>query len=67
MGKVDEINQALKAGKITKRQNTAMIRHSERESSPHIHHMLSNMSHMRFAEAHKAARAAEGQKEYWKP
>ena len=67
MGKVDEINQALSAGKITKRQNTAMIRHAEREGSPHIRHMLSNMSHMRFAEAHKAARAAEGQKEFSKP
>ena len=67
MGKVEAINQALKDGKITKRQKTAMLRHSERESSPHIHHMLSNMSHMRFAEAHRAARAAEGQKEFSKP
>ena len=62
MGKVDEINQALRAGKITKRQNTAMLRHSEREGSPHIRHMISNMSHMRFAEAHKAARAPKGPK-----
>ena len=58
MAKLEEINQALKAGQITKRQHTAMKRHQEKQSSPHISHMLKLMSHTTFAKAHKAAKEA---------
>ena len=58
MTKLDEIHEALKAGQITKRQHTAMKRHQEKHSSPHISHMLKLMSHMTFAKAHKAAKEA---------
>ena len=58
MGKLDEINAALKAGQITKWQHIAMKRHQEKQSSPHISHMLRLMSHMTFAKAHKAAKEA---------
>ena len=58
MTKLEEIHEALKAGQITKRQYTAMKRHQEKQSSPHISHMLKLMSHMTFAKAHKAAKEA---------
>ena len=56
MTKRDEIEKAHKDGSITKRQHTAMMRHQEGQSSPHIRHMLKNMGHMTFAKAHKAAK-----------
>ena len=54
------ISKALKEGKITKRQHAAMMRHQAHHSSPHIAHMLKNMEHMTFANAHKAAKKAAG-------
>ena len=61
MSKVDEINRSHKEGKITKRQHTAMVRHAEKQSSPHIRAMLKLMSHTTFAKAHKAAKEAAGE------
>ena len=58
MTKLDKIHEVLKVGQITKRQHTAMKRHQEKQSSPHISHMLKLMSHMTFAKAHKAAKEA---------
>ena len=58
MTKQEEIHEALKAGQITKRQHTAMKRHQEKQSSPHISQMLKLMSHTTFAKAHKAAKEA---------
>ena len=60
MTKEASINKALTDGKITKRQHTAMMRHQAHHSSPHIAHMLKNMEHMTFANAHKAAKKAAG-------
>ena len=60
MTKEASINKALKDGSITKRQHTAMMRHQEGQSSPHIRHMLKNMGHMTFAKAHKAAKKEIG-------
>ena len=54
------ITKAHKEGQITKRQYTAMMRHQAHHSSPHIAHMLKNMEHMTFANAHKAAKKAAG-------
>ena len=60
MTKRDEIEKAHKEGTITKRQHTAMMRHQAHHSSPHIAHMLKNMEHMTFGNAHKAAKKAAG-------
>ena len=58
MAKLEEINQALKEGQIMKRQHTAMKKHQQKQSSPHISHMLKLMSHMIFAKTYKAANEA---------
>ena len=58
MAKLEEIHRAYQEGRITKRQHTAMTRHSEKVSSPHIRHMLKLMTHIIFAKAHKAAKEA---------
>ena len=60
MTKEASISKAHKEGKITKRQFTAMMRHQANHSSPHISHMLKNMEHMTFGNAHKAATKAAG-------
>ena len=60
MTKEASISKAHKEGKITKRQYTAMMRHQALHSSPHIAHMLKNMEHLTFANAHKAAKKEGG-------
>ena len=60
MSKVDAIKKAKANGKITTRQEVAMMRHQEHHSSPHIKHMLANMEHLTFSKAHKAAKAVAG-------
>ena len=60
MTKEASISKAHKEGKITKRQYTAMMRHQAHHSSPHIAHMMKNMEHMTFMNAHKAAKKAAG-------
>ena len=56
--KLELVNKAYREGKLTKRQHRALARHQEKESSPHIEHMLQLMSHITFAKAHKAAKEA---------
>ena len=56
MSKVDAIKKARTDGKITKRQEAALMRHQENNDSPHIRHMLTNMQHLTLAKAHKLAK-----------
>ena len=56
MSKVDAIKKAKADGKITKRQEAALMRHQENNDSPHIRHMLGNMQHLTLAKAHKLAK-----------
>ena len=54
------VDRALKDRKVGPRQHTALKKHAEKHTEPHIQHMIKMMSHLTLRQAHKAAMEAIG-------